>query len=199
MFWCSEKTEHEWIAARLTASGFVVKTLEAACRPSCTHTLEVAPTHCQTCVCVCVSKRHKIWSLRCFNTHAWLLSLSTCNSNRVLITLLLLCYATHKKWPEKYRLQHLGHLVSFFFFCFFFFVFNLALLKGGVHWNMCTASSSSSSLIFFSSSSLRPGCLMVLTRSAPPPQRSWLGRSLSRYSSFLCNQGIMPSVWHYQR
>lgn len=121
MFWCSEKTEHEWIAARLTASGFVVKTPEAACRPSCTHTLEVAPTHCQTCVCVCLSKRHKIWSLRCFNTHAWLLSLSTCNSNRVIITLLLLCYATHKKWPEKYRLQHLGHLVSFFFFCFFFF------------------------------------------------------------------------------
>lgn len=164
---------------------------------------QAAPTHWKRHpptarpVCVCVSKRHKIWSLRCLNTHAWLLSLSTCNSNRVLITLLLLCYATHKKWPEKYRLEHLGHLV--YFFVFSFFVFNLALLKGGVQWNMCTASSSSSSLIFFSSSSLRPGCLMVLTRSAPPPQRSWLGRSLSRYSSFLCNQGIMPSVWHYQR
>lgn len=35
------------------------------------------------------------------------------------------------------------------------------------------------------SSSLRPGCLMVLRRTAPPPQRSWLGRSLSRYPSLV--------------
>lgn len=84
---------------------------------------QAAPTHWKwhpptaRPVCVCVSERHKIWSLRCFNTHAWLLSLSTCNSNRVLIILLLLCYSTHKTWPEKYQIQHLGRLVSFFFFC----------------------------------------------------------------------------------
>lgn len=38
-------------------------------------------------------------------------------------------------------------------------------------------------VVFPPSSSLRPGCLMVLRRTAPPPQRSWLARSHSRYSN----------------
>lgn len=147
MFRRSENIENARVAARLTASGFVVRALKAACRP---HLWKWHPPTAQTrrvwrlLLCLQTSDL-KSWLFYCSQVAALFL-LSNCNSSRMLMILLLLCYATRKKLPKKYRIKHLGHFVLLYFFK----KFNLSLLKSSTNGNICTASSSSSSLISFS-------------------------------------------------